>query len=51
VSVETIDAIIRFVQGVGFPAVVAIFVLWRLDAAMRALVKEIHELSVFLRSK
>lgn len=50
-SDSEIDTILRFVQGVGFPAVVALFVLWRLDAAMRALTKEIHELTLYLKSR
>jgi len=49
VTVNEIDAAIRFIQGVGFPAVVAVFVLWRLDKAMRELVKEVHELTMYLK--
>jgi hypothetical protein len=48
---EALDLWIKAIQGVGFPVIVAVFVLWRLDTSMRALTKEVHELTTFLRSK
>lgn len=34
----------QFVQNVGFPAAVAIFVLWRLDARLLDIVRELRDL-------
>jgi hypothetical protein len=38
------DGAIRFAQGVGFPALVAGFVLVRLDSTMKDLIKAVVEL-------
>lgn len=39
------ESVVHFVQGVGVPAAIAFFVLWRLDARLAELVKEIRQLS------
>lgn len=40
---------IEVVKQVGFPIVVALFVLWRLDASLRALTSEMHEFRTALQ--
>jgi hypothetical protein len=43
-----VEELVRFIRDIGFPAGVAIFVLWRVDTAIREMTHAIIELKIAL---
>ena len=44
----SIDDFVKLIQGVGFPAAIAFFVLWRLDGSMHEMIREVRFLRMVL---